>query len=252
MNACAIASRIRAHMTRLPSIRTVRLAVVCAIAAFAVVMPPARLAGQDRGCYLGFGALGNLPDLRSSSGNPQLDRAMIAEIRKVDRIFGINPAYSYFYDGSPQAYATTEQLVDFPGTQGTIIFGLNLIDSELNSEYGGAAVAGIAAHEGGHIYQFFRLGQDLSARLQNRPTTREFDLHADFLAGYYFAATGRTERSLVVFAEALFARGDYMYNHPQHHGTPDERVQAMRAGYRHGDLSVEEAATRGVHYVFTM
>ncbi len=252
MNAFAIASRIRPHKRRLRPIRTVRRAVVCAVAAFAVVTVPTPLAGQDLGCYLGFGALGNLPDLRPSSGNPQLDRAMIAEIRKVDRIFGINPAYSYFYDGSPQAYATTEQLVDFPGTQGTIVFGLNLVASELNSEYGGAAVAGIAAHEGGHIYQFFRLGRDLLARLRNRPTTREFDLHADFMAGYYFAATGRTERSLVVFAESLFAKGDYMYNHPQHHGTPDERVRAMRAGYRHGDLSVEEAARRGVRHVFAM
>lgn len=252
MNACAIASRIRAQGNRFRSIRAIRRALVSAVAAFAVALAPTQLAGQHRGCFLGFGALGSLPDLRSSSGNPQLDRAMIAEIRKVDRIFGINPGYSYFYDESPQAYATPEQLVDFPGTQGSIIFGLNLVAGELNSEYGGAAVAGIAAHEGGHIYQFFRLDRDLLARLRSRPTTREFDLHADFLAGYYFAATGRTERSLVVFAEALFARGDYMYNHPQHHGTPDERVGAMRAGYRHGDLSVEEAAIRGVHYVFAM
>ena len=79
MNACAIASRIRTHRSRLRAI-TVRRVLVCPVVAFAEAMGPARLAGQDRGCYLKHGALGNLPDLRSSSGNPQLDRALIAEI----------------------------------------------------------------------------------------------------------------------------------------------------------------------------
>ena len=36
---------------------------------------------------------------QSSSGNRHLDRAMIAEVRKINRIFSIRPGYRYFDDG---------------------------------------------------------------------------------------------------------------------------------------------------------
>ena len=116
-----------------------RIAIACVVALAAMATTPAQGTAQDlsRACYLGFGALNRLPDLRSSSGNPRLDRAMIAEIRKVDRVFGISPAYSFFRDASANAFATPEQLVDFPGTRGTVAFGLNLVESELSAEYGG-------------------------------------------------------------------------------------------------------------------
>lgn len=238
------------------SLRSPTLLFLCAVVCCctALVSPP-QLKGQTepsgQGCQLTHAALPTLPDLTPRSGDPRLDRAMIAEIRKVDRIFRINPAYTYFRDQSPNAYATTDNLVNYPRTRGTIAFGLNLLRTELSTEYGGAAIAGIAAHEGAHIFQFFHPNRNLQQRLRG-PNARKQELHADFLAGYYFAATGRTERSLVVFANSLLHKGDYQYNDPDHHGTPTERVQAMRAGYRQGHLNLEEAARRGIQYVLGM
>ena len=199
---------------------------------------------EFRGCALERG-LGSLSDTTARSGNVQLDRAMIAEVKKVDRIFGINPGYRFLRDGDrPNAYATEESQVT--GTSGTILFGLTLMQSELRTEYGGAAMAGIAAHEGAHIFQFNT--NDIRQRL-NGPTQVRMELHADFMAGYYFARTKRTERSLVTFAESLFAKGDYQFNERGHHGTPDQRVASMRAGYGSLELDLLQAANRGVQHV---
>ena len=239
-----------------PRVFLVRLAVLWVIGACIGVAVPHRGAAQvesPMGCHLRFASWGGLGELTSSSGNRQLDRAMIAEIRKVDGVFGINPTYSYFRDAPhPNAYATSETQIAVPGARGTIAFGLTLVEHQLQWEYGGAALAGIAAHEGVHIFQFLRLDADLYRRLRSGPTAREQELHADFLAGYYFSVTGRTERSLVVFAESLEAIGDTDFTNPNHHGTGEERVAAMLEGYRHGDMGLNEAATRGIRYVLGM
>jgi hypothetical protein len=189
--------------------------------------------------------LGSVSDHTSQSGNQELDRALIAEVRKLDQEFGINPGYRFLRDGNrPNAYATPETYVE--GTTGTILFGLTLLQNELRTEYGGAAIAGIAAHEGAHVVQF--RSRDLSERLRG-PTFKLIELHADFLAGYYFSRTGRTEKSLVTFGESLFSKGDYEFNDRQHHGTPQQRVAAMRAGYGAGSYDLNDALERGVRYV---
>jgi len=189
--------------------------------------------------------LGSLSQHTSRSGNPQLDRALIAEVRTLDREFRINPGYRFLRDDDgPNAYATPDTYVE--GTFATVLFGLTLLQNELQTAYGGAAIAGIAAHEGAHVLQF--RSPEISRRL-NGATNKSSELHADFMAGYYFARTDRTERSLVTFGESLFSKGDYNYNDKQHHGTPQQRVTAMRAGYNVGRYDLDEAVNRGVSHV---
>lgn len=181
----------------------------------------------------------------SSSGNTTLDRALIAEVKKINRIFSIRPGYRYFDDtGQANALALSHTLIR--GTRGTIFFGLTLIREELRQNFGGAAVAGIAAHEGGHIFQFF---SEAIHVLRGGGSARNMELHADFLAGYYFGRTGRTDRSIDVFGESLFTKGDYNYNDPNHHGTPDERIEAMHRGYGHRHHDLQSAVWNGVRYV---
>ena len=179
-------------------------------------------------CALDAGFDLNRISHRSSSGNPRLDRAMIAEVRKINRVFSIRPGYRFFDDGSSgNALATTRTVIQ--NTRGSVFFGLGLLQSELAEEFGGAAVAGIAAHEGAHILQFF---SSFGHRLAGYGTARNMELHADFLAGYYFGAIGRTERSIDAFGGSLFEKGDYGFNAEDHHGTPEERLEAMHFGYR--------------------
>ena len=196
------------------------------------------------GCSLARGVAAT-SETTARSGIGKLDRALIAEVKKVDQIFKINPGYRFLRDDDrPNAYATPDTQVT--GTSGTVLLGLTLMANELQTEYGGAAIAGIAAHEGGHILQF--KSPEIRSRLSG-PTAQGFELHADFLAGYYFSRTGRTEKSLVTFAESLFSKGDYQFNDPDHHGTPQQRVASMRAGYGNGSSQLVQAIEQGVDYV---
>ena len=172
---------------------------------------------------------------------------MIAEVKKINRVLAIRPGYRFFDDRmSPNALAWSGTVIR--NTRGSVFFGLRLLDVELQQDFGGAAVAGIAAHEGAHILQFFSpVGRLLS---QGR-TARGMELHADFLAGYFFGATGRTERSIDVFGESLFEKGDYDFNSRDHHGTPEERLEAMHLGYREAErgAGLAQAVEAGLHHV---
>jgi len=196
------------------------------------------------GCTLVRGATLS-SDTTSRSGTPALDHALITEVKKIDGVFQINPGYRFLRDGDrPNAYATPDTQVD--GTSGTVLFGLTLLGNELQTEYGGAAVAGIAAHEGAHILQFKMA--DVRERLTGS-TAQRVELHADFMAGYYFSRTGRTEKSLITFGDSLFSKGDYQFNNPEHHGTPEQRVTSMRAGFKTGRSALADAVEQGADYV---
>jgi hypothetical protein len=185
--------------------------------------------------------------LHSSCGNPQIDRALIFELKQIATILPINPGYKYIEDPSPNAFAVPTSLI--PGTQGTVYIGINLITSEFNnSPFGGVAVAGISAHESGHILQF----QTGYAATLAGPTAQLMELHADFLAGYYLGRSqAHSKEHVGIFAQSLFSRGDYDYNGQTHHGTPDQRVRAMNKGYDIGasNLGVSAAASVGANFV---
>jgi hypothetical protein len=197
-------------------------------------------------CASGLPPPGQL-NLRASSGNSQLDNAMIAEIKNIVRFMPINPGFKFIVDPSPNAFADPRSVV--PGTQGTVYIGLNLINGEFDSNpFGGVAVAGICAHECGHVYQF---GNGYMRSLAG-PTAQSIELHADFLAGYYLGRSQAHSKDHVeVFARSLFNKGDYAFNNQQHHGTPQQRVDAMSKGYDTGstNVNVSQAAESGANFV---
>lgn len=183
----------------------------------------------------------------SSSGDPQFDRAMIAELKKILAVFPISPGFKFIDDPKPNAFATPDTVV--PQTRGTVLLGLNLLRAECaQNEFGDVALAGICAHECGHIYQFDNGYQQLLAS----DTAQLTELHADYLAGYYLGRD-RTHsmEQVLAFARSLFSHGDYNFNSPRHHGTPTQRVLAMGQGYLagYGNLDLATAARRGADIV---
>ncbi|WFU40795.1 hypothetical protein QA640_42720 [Bradyrhizobium sp. CB82] len=185
-------------------------------------------------CSLAPAALQNFTT-HATSGNTQIDHAMIAELRKILNVLPISPGFKFIDDPSPNAYAVPDSVV--PDTQGTVYIGLNLINREFsNSDWGGVAVAGICAHECGHIYQFF----NGYTQLLSGATAQLVELHADYIAGFYLGRDHSHSREHVqTFAQSLFSKGDYNFNNPQHHGTPQQRVQAMTAGYDAGTSATD-------------
>lgn len=200
-------------------------------------------------CSLGMGGLGR-SRLYSSSGNRRLDRALIAELRRIAGIIPSEPGFQFIDDWPPNAFATAETVI--PGTRGTVILGLNMISEEVSSsEFGGVAVAGICAHECAHVFQFF---SGYANRLAGY-TARRMELHADYLAGYYMGRRAEFSVDRVeIFARSVFAKGDYAFNDPGHHGTPEERFAAMKGGYDTGlgGHSFGAAAERGAGFVERM
>jgi hypothetical protein len=198
------------------------------------------------GCaWNGASAEGN--GIYSSSGNDHLDRAVIEELKKILQFLPINPGFKYIYDASPNAFAVPESLV--PGTQGTVLLGLNLINDELfkSENFGGVAVAGICAHECAHIFQF----QSGDMQILAGPTAARIELHADYIAGVYLGRRDTPKQRVLGFADALFRHGDFQFNDPRHHGTPHQRVTAMQEGYDVGRSSTEmmEGIRQGVDFV---
>lgn len=186
----------------------------------------------------------------ASSGNRNLDRALIAELRRIISIIPVDPGFRYITDNPPNAFATVESMVR--GTRGTVLLGVNLVREEIeSSNYGGVAVAGICAHECAHIYQFF----SGYARQLSGNTAKFVELHADFLAGYYMGVRRQFAIDrIAVFARSLFYKGDYNYNNPHHHGTPEARFEALRGGYEVGSNGVafETAAAAGADFVLRL
>lgn len=98
-------------------------------------------------------------------------------------------------------------------------------DAEISYSFGDAALAYVVAHEYAHAMQnHFGVFN---------PDTRSHELEADCLAGYYLAAIPNVtfdEDDVYEIRDMAIRVGDYDFMHPNHHGTPDDRVHAVVDG----------------------
>ncbi len=137
----------------------------------------------------------------------------------------MRPGFTFLVDAEgANAFATPD--VFYAGTQGTVLFGIQLLRQELSaSPFGTIALAAIMAHEWGHILQFAH---------GIRVPGKQMELSSDFMAGWWcgmkvLANTPAVDMHTV--ARSLYAKGDYAFNDPAHHGTPAERVEQMSLGF---------------------
>ena len=185
-------------------------------------------------------------DLRSTSGIDALDSALISELKEMIRIIPVNPGFQFIVNEGGNAFAVNRTII--PNTKGTILIGLDLIKGEMDDHnLGGIAIAGICAHECGHIYQFF---SHYEAELSDA-THKYIELHADAIAGYYLQRRGWSFSNVEIFGNSLFNKGDYEFNNRHHHGSPQQRVAAMREGFSlaaRGKI-FEDAARDSANYI---
>lgn len=226
-----------------------------------LVAPPRRHAGDEQveensksfiGCHLTAAGIDGMTNqrLRASSGIPQIDMIFTREINGwMLPIFGLRP-YCCFYDDTDgaNAFATTELLAG--RGQGTVAFGIKLmtdLSREFQGEWGSQglhAAAAIFAHAFGHIAQF------TSGDYSPGPT---MELQADFMAGWYTGLRALQQGGMGVnfreIAAKMFNIGDYQFNSPSHHGTPQQRLRAYTAGVQYisqsRNANMREALTVG-------
>lgn len=120
------------------------------------------------------------------------------------------------------------QLAHYCASSNTIHLDMSAMNS-IASNVGDAAAYSILAHEYGHSVQ-----QHLGLLVSGIPTPT-LELQADCLSGAFFAASnyaGLIESGDL--EEAMFSAlssGDYNYSDANHHGTPEQRVQAFQTGF---------------------
>lgn len=182
--------------------------------------------------------------LLKTSGNPDLDKSLISEMAMQSAFYGYRPAFVLYSGGERNAAAVNKILAEYPQTDGTILYNIEMLQEQLSiSHWGGSILAGVIAHEFGHIYQYHTGYFDRLRALDK--TVKFVELHADFLSGFYM---GGKFGSIDVkdYANAFYETGDYSFNEPAHHGTPAERYLVLKAGFnlrvRNKSTSVSDAA----------
>jgi hypothetical protein len=190
-------------------------------------------------CLQGSGAVSG--PFFKTTGNPSLDLRFNQEAAMIASVFGVAPNLLLFNDsGSPNAFASPNNT--YPGYTGTVFIGVTLLRDELWSmNTGEYAVAGILAHEFSHILQFAKASSLSGAQRE---------LHADYMAGYYLGKKSYFLPTRIAnFATSLYNKGDYAFWSPAHHGTPEERVKAMVAGFKNRGALLDDAFSDGEDFV---
>jgi hypothetical protein len=206
------------------------------------------------GCLQGNRATAdiNLKDYLVRTRNPALDEGISEDIDQLDQIFGVRIAVYFPNDGMMDASFTPQQSTelilrdDVPASvrlTGSIFISLGLLQKEFTEANGSwMAVPAILSHEAAHAMQ----------HANNFPYQNGIrkELHADFMAGWYIAHRCRCGRQDPKIAfESFYRKGDSLgFFDPNHHGTSEERVAMMLAGYNYNYQTNESSARDAYDY----
>lgn len=194
-------------------------------------------------------------DRIESSGNSRFDLALGAVLADLASRFNVRPGFGYFDDrGTPNAIALPVSQLAF--SQGTVLFGREMLSQAMKNSYGDMFVMGICAHEFAHIVQFF---SGFYERLTvGRKTKKLLELHADFLSGYYIGLRKikYSNSELIALGRSWEILGDSNFTDPNHHGTQEERISALEQGYKlartRPEFGIQAACEVGLRYLNTL
>lgn len=178
------------------------------------------------GCGLALGSGdSDVPDRLSSCGVAEIDAFCRQEVDELNDKFALVPSFGFFDDGDQLNAFALEPGAYGAGSPAAVVLGINLARKIHGSAstLGMLPIAAILAHEWGHTLQFQKkMDGGWSAR---------HELHADYLAGWYLGATRGSDRDLMAKIAKVFGElGDTQFLDTDHHGTPKQRANVMRAG----------------------
>src|SRR5215469_13387828 len=187
------------------------------------------------------------------SGDADFDLALAQTLAMISDRFGVVPGFAYYDDSDAKnAYATPQ--VRLSDVDGTVLMGINLLHTlRAMHDAPEVAVAGVCSHEFGHILQF-KHGIDVDA---GQPTVKRSELQADYFAGYFAGLRKRERPSYPAAVVALIQHdfGDTAFGNPSHHGTPEERGEAVVKGFEaafRDKKSVGDAIQESTSYVLSL
>jgi hypothetical protein len=188
-----------------------------------------------------------------NSGDKAFDFALAQTLYMLTQKYGVRPGFAYFDDSaSPNAYATP--VARLANADGTVLMGKALLGTlRRMPEAPDVAVAGVCAHEFGHILQFrYGLMEKVNS---GQPTVKRSELQADFFAGYFSGLRKREKQSFpaAVVSMTIHGFGDTEFHNPTHHGTPEERARSVILGFESASSgkSLSEAIEESTNYVLS-
>jgi hypothetical protein len=204
------------------NMRTLLLLILASGAFFAF-----RIIQQKGGCFVS-GGLTDLGERKMTTGNSEIDMAAQQEVDRLRNMMGVSAQFYFMEEkGSPNAYATSEVTND-KRPDGTVIFGLKLHNRELPKSNGGTTIPMIMAHEFGHIVAY-KHHLNFGGKYD--------ELWADYCAGsYMFYRQFWKQTDFNASLKSFFDIGDYQFNSPYHHGTPNERYSSVVRGFMDSNM----------------
>lgn len=180
------------------------------------------------GCLAaGAGPANTQPAVRLQPSTVHNHRLLIEE-QEWQRRLGVNAAI--YIISADNAFAE-------PG--GRVLLGQQLANRYMQrgADYALQALAYVTAHEYGHHLQF-----RFNPALPSGPAT---ELQADAIAGYWAGMrlaeqvrqglpVQEVKAIIEIEKNSAYEIGDYLFNSPQHHGTPSQRHNAVLEGLRAG------------------
>lgn len=207
------------------------------------------VSAQSDGCSLSAAkSSGGLPcsQVLRSSGSAWMDQGFLREIHYLNQFMGVNPSFRLCQEiKAPNAFATAN-VIDPSYPDGTVYFGVDLARAEMTQTGAESnfSIPAIMAHEFAHIVQF-RAGVRLPTKLK--------ELQADYIAGWFMGNrdrfSGWSAQSFQNTLQSFFEKGDYAFNSPSHHGTPQERAKAITHGFASSNLSLGAVVQQSFAYV---
>lgn len=207
-----------------------------------------------RGHVFGLSSLGDtsgISGFATSSGDPTTDRFLGRALLRLATTFDVQPGFLFCDDfDSPNAAAEPTSLL--PGTEGTVLMGKRFFSEHMQLGDNGVTMIAVCAHEFGHIRQMKSGLINVLGPLDK--TVRPIELHADFLAGAFLGLRKREYPNIDLQAagETFVALGDNNLSSPSHHGTAEERIAAVTAGYdivHSGVEGIDQITKAGVAFV---
>jgi hypothetical protein len=204
--------------------------------------------GKIRG--IKFGMLDGLRPL----GNEQLP--LVPLFMQLDRIFKLRPSFGMYDDGGKgNAFAVDKSPIKradgSESPDGMVAFGSTFYEQLKTGSM--AAMAAVYAHEFGHLLQYKYVASEIYKIQVEDNSVARVELHADFICGYFGGVQNSVQidykKEIQVWEQC---KGGDDRTDDQHHGTCEERANAVQEGIKIGAggiLPPAEIVKIGLDYV---
>lgn len=196
-------------------------------------------------CYLSNEIMGGM-HIENTTGDKNLDAILLEQKKGLESVFPVKVDLYFGVERNRSGNAFFHPSCKSLYCNGRVVLGLFLMQELSKKSDSYIRLVSVFAHEYGHAMQQ-KYGWSGNGKWR--------ELHADYLAGYYMGLCRLSTESEILSIFTEFAnRGDFSFNDPGHHGTPEERSCAFIEGFKYAyspNTNIYSAYNTGKSYVIS-